>query len=205
MTTVSEQDTTQLLRLAIGPACHELRSPLAVVYGFARMLEGNEELSAAHQKYIEQIALGAERLDTMLDDLAKLGRVASSRMKPVIEEVSLREVAQDMRSKAINEKRVRVESDTDLKVAADFVWLKESLLSLVDGLCFEEIISVSVSWRAQNDNVLIQVVPSSSFPMVDVEPEKASLSVALARMRIVAMGGVFAGEGDRITITLPAK
>ena len=44
MTVASDHDTQELLRLAIGPACHELRSPLAVVYGFARMLEGSPDL-----------------------------------------------------------------------------------------------------------------------------------------------------------------
>ena len=79
MTVASDQDTQLLLRQAIGPACHELRSPLAVVYGFARMLENGSSLDeAAMTKYVTQIVRSAERLDHMLDDLSKIGRDAPS-------------------------------------------------------------------------------------------------------------------------------
>jgi K+-sensing histidine kinase KdpD len=204
MSVASGQDTQELLRQAIGPACHELRSPLAVVYGFARMLEGSPNLDeAAQAKYVGQIVRGAERLDRMLDDLSKIGRIAAQRIHPQIEHVPLRSIVDDLGATSTNEGRLIVDPGSDVTVKADPGWLTESLQAIVDGLCFEEGIDVRLTWRHEQHEVQLHVVPNSSFPMVDVEPDKSGLGISLARMRVVAMGGTFEGSGDRIVVTLP--
>jgi len=204
MAVASGHDTQQLLRQAIGPACHELRSPLAVVYGFARMLEGSPDIDAAAQeKYVGQIVRSAERLDRMLDDLSKIGRIAAARLHPTIEHVPLRSIVDDLCATSTNDGRLAVDPGADVTVKADPSWLTESLQAVVDGLCFEDGIDVRLTWRHEPHEVHLHVVPNSSFPMIDVEPDKSGLGISLARMRIVAMGGSFDGSGDRIVITLP--
>ncbi len=204
MAVASGQDTQQLLQQAIGPACHELRSPLAVVYGFARMLEGSPNLDeAAQEKYVGQIVRSAERLDHMLDDLSKIGRIAARRMHPQIEHVPLRSVVDDLCATSTNDGRLAVDPGADVTVKADPTWLTESLQAIVDGLCFEDGIDVRLTWRHEAHEVQLHIVPNSSFPMIDVEPDKSGLGISLARMRVVAMGGTFEGSGDRIVVTLP--
>jgi K+-sensing histidine kinase KdpD len=204
MTVASDQDTQLLLRQAIGPACHELRSPLAVVYGFARMLENGSSLDeAAMNKYVTQIVRSAERLDHMLDDLSKIGRIAAARIQPQLEHVPLRSVIDDLCATSTNDGRLTVDPGADVAVKADPAWLTESLQAVVDGLCFEEGIDVRLTWRHEPHDVQLHMVPNSSFPMIDVEPDKSGLGISLARMRVVAMGGGFEGSGDRIVITLP--
>ncbi|MCW2960315.1 MAG: domain S-box protein [Thermoleophilia bacterium] len=203
MSVASSTDKQELLQLAIGPACHELRSPLAVVYGFARMLEGNEDLDPTTAKYVAQIVRASERLDTMLDDLSRIGRISGGRTNGQIEHVSITGIIDDLAAASVNERRLIVDRGTDVKLKADPAWLTESLQAVIDGLCFEEGLDVRLSWRHEPHEVHIQFVPNSGFPMVDVEPEKSSLGISLARMRIVAMGGLFEGGGDRVVITLP--
>ncbi|MCW2927899.1 MAG: hypothetical protein JWM86_1867 [Thermoleophilia bacterium] len=204
MTVASERDTQALLQLAIGPACHELRSPLAVVYGFARMLEGSHDIEpAAQAKYIGQIVRSAERLDRMLDDLSSIGRVAAQRVHPKLEHLPLRAVVDDLCATSTNEGRLYVDPGADVSVKADPTWLTESLQAVVDGLCFEEGIDVRITWRHEPHDVQLHIVPNSTFPMVDVEPDKSGLGISLARIRVIAMGGTFEGSGDRIVITLP--
>lgn len=204
MAVASGQDTQELLRQAIGPACHELRSPLAVVYGFARMLESASDMDeAAVTKYVGQIVRSAERLDHMLDDLSKIGRIAASRLHPQLEHVPLRSVIDDLCATSTNENRLTVDAGADVAVKADPTWLTESLQAVIDGLCFEEGIDVRLTWRHEPHEVQLHIVPNSSFPMIDVEPDKSGLGISLARMRIVAMGGSFEGSGDRVVITLP--
>lgn len=204
MPVASEHDTQALLRMSIGPACHELRSPLAVVYGFARMLENAESLDdAARAKYVSQIVRGAERLDTMLDDLSKIGRIASQRIQPQVEHVPLRSIVDDLCATSTNDGRLQVDPGADVNVKADPSWLTESLQAVIDGLCFEDGIDVRLTWRHEPHEVHLHVVPNSTFPMVDVEPDKSGLGISLARMRIVAMGGAFDGSGDRVVLTLP--
>lgn len=204
MSVASSQDTQELLRLSIGPACHELRSPLAVVYGFARMLENAANLDEeATAKYVTQIVRSAERLDHMLDDLSKIGRIAAGRMHPSYEHVPLRSVIDDLCATSTNEGRLNVDAGADVSVKADTAWLTESLQAVIDGLCFEEGIDVRLTWRHGAHEVQLHIVPNSSFPMIDVEPDKSGLGISLARMRIVAMGGGFEGSGDRVVVTLP--
>lgn len=202
MTVAAGHDIQELLRLSIGPACHELRSPLAVVYGFARMLEGNEALDDTTARYVAQIVRGAERLDLQLDDLSKIGRIAAGRLHPQIEHVQLGTIVDDLCATSTNEGRLLVDRGADVAVKADPAWLTEALHAIVEGLCFEDGIDVRLTWRHEPHEVQLHFVPNSSFPMVDVEPEKSSLGVSLARMRVAAMGGTFEGSGDRIVITL---
>jgi K+-sensing histidine kinase KdpD len=200
----SDVDTQALLRMAIGPACHELRSPLAVVYGFARMLENADGIEPeAQAKYVSQIVRSAERLDSMLDDLSKIGRIAAGRVHPQVEHVSLRSIVDDLCATSANEERLRVDPGADVTIKADPAWLSESLQAVVDGLCFEDGIDVRMTWRHEQHEVQLQVMPSSTFPMVDVEPDKSGLGISLARMRVVAMGGSFDGSGDRVVVVLP--
>jgi signal transduction histidine kinase len=203
MTVTRSQDPQELLRMSIGPACHELRSPLAVVYGFARMLETGADQDPTTAKYVAQIVRGAERLDFLLDDLAKLGRIASGRLNPQLESVALKEIVDKLQAMSVNEGRIKVEPGTDVHVKVDPSWLGDSLQAIIDGLCFEDGIDIQVSWRHEQHDVVLQLVPNSSFPMIDVEPEKSGLGIALARVRVIAMGGTFDGSGDRITVTFP--
>lgn len=204
MTAAQAHDTQELLRCAIGPACHELRSPLAVVYGFARMLEGGVELDeASTAKYVGQIVRSAERLDHMLDELSKLGRIAAGRIHPQLEHAPIRAIIDDVTATSTNDGRVSVDPGADVSVRVDSSWLAEALQSTVDGLCFGDGIDVRITWQHEPHSVHIHIVPNSTFPMVDVEPDKSGLGISLARMRVVAMGGTYEGSGDRIVITVP--
>lgn len=204
MTAAQAQDTQELLRCAIGPACHELRSPLAVVYGFARMLEGGVELDeASTAKYVGQIVRSAERLDHMLDELSKLGRIAAGRIHPQLEHAPIRAIIDDVTATSTNDGRVSVDAGADVSVRVDSSWLAEAIQSTVDGLCFGDGIDVRITWQHEPHSVHIHIVPNSTFPMVDVEPDKSGLGISLARMRVVAMGGTYEGSGDRIVITVP--
>jgi K+-sensing histidine kinase KdpD len=168
------------------------------------MMENADGLDeAARTKYVGQIVRGAERLDVMLDDLSKMGRIAAGRAHAQVESVALRSIVDDLSATSTNDGRLRVDPGADVNVKADASWLTESLQAVIDGLCFEDGIDVQLTWRHEPHDVALHLVPNSTFPMIDVEPEKSGLGLSLARMRIVAMGGSFDGSGDRVVIMLP--
>lgn len=203
MAVATEHEAKDLLARTIGPACHELRSPLAVVFGFAKMLEGNDDLDATSRRYIEHVVQGAQRLDELLDALAKAGRIAAGRIAPMIEHVSLRRLTDDLSATSVNAERLIVDAGTDLTLKADPTWLTEAFAGVVEGLCFEDGLRVRMSWTHDDHEARIVFSPDASYPMVDVEPEKSSLDIALARMRLVAMGGGLEGAGDRVVAVVP--
>lgn len=203
MSLAQGQDPNELMKLAIGPACHELRGPLAVVYGFARMLETDESLNETGQKYIGQITRAAESLNNLLDDLANLGRTAAGRVTPRVEVSSLKELIDELANRFEGTNRLRYDTGQDVSIKVDAQWFVDALAAVIDALCFEESVDVHLTWRIDPHEVQVQLVPNSTFPMIDVEPEKSALSLSLARMRVIVMGGTFHGQGDRVVISLP--
>ena len=203
MAVLTRQDLQELLTASIGPACHELRSPLAVVYGFAKMLETNTSIDEPGQKYVTQIVNGAQRIDDLLDALSKIGRIAAGRLVPTMESGSIKALVDDLCSTSTNNARVAIDAGPDLHVKADPAWLTEAFVGIINALCFEDELDVRVSWTHDAHEVTVNFIPNSSFPMIDVEPAKAAMGLTLARMRIVAMGGALDGQGDRITVVLP--
>lgn len=195
--------TKDLLALAIGPACHELRSPLAVVFGFAKMLERDDKLDERTHKYIEAIANGAERIDGLLDALSKIGRIAAGRMQPTLQHVPLAAVINDVSSTSVDGHRVVVTDSDDVEVHVDPEWLADALRGVTCHCCFDESVQIRVSWQVRSDSAEILVEPTEDVPLLDTNPEKAELDIALARMRIAKMGGTLEGDTKQICISVP--
>jgi len=58
---------------------HDLRTPLAVVLGFAELLARDPDaLDARRREFVERIAEGAEELRAILDEAAQAARSAST-------------------------------------------------------------------------------------------------------------------------------
>jgi signal transduction histidine kinase len=67
-------------------ACHDLRTPLATVHGFARTLR-RVELTDPAPRYVEMIELASEQLAELLDELSLLTRIETGRFEPRLETV----------------------------------------------------------------------------------------------------------------------
>jgi signal transduction histidine kinase len=67
-------------------ACHDLRTPLATVYGFARTLSRNDTLAEPASRYVEMIEAASQQLSGLLDDLSLVARIESGRYDPVPQE-----------------------------------------------------------------------------------------------------------------------
>lgn len=193
----------ELLAVSIGPACHGLRSPLAVVYGFAKMLEGAEGLDPTTQRYVEQIVRGSGRLDELLDYLARLGRIAAGRIHPTLEPVSLRAALSDAAQADQAAGRLVVGDGEELTVKTDPSWLTEAIQLIVAGLCYEDTMRVTASWTHRPHEARVSFFADASAPMVDAEAGKSGIGVALARMRLLAMGGGLESADDHVVAVIP--
>jgi signal transduction histidine kinase len=67
--------------LLVALACHDLRTPLATVHGFARTLarHGLEEPAA---RYVDMIEAASRQLAELLDELALVARIEAGRFEP---------------------------------------------------------------------------------------------------------------------------
>jgi PAS domain S-box-containing protein len=69
---------------------HELKTPVAVIMGYAEMLtRGRQELTPGQRRIVDGLLRGAERIDRIVSDLVFLSQVQLDRLHPVLERVDL--------------------------------------------------------------------------------------------------------------------
>jgi signal transduction histidine kinase len=73
-------------------ACHDLRTPLATVHGFARTLATLEDVSPTAQRYLGIMAEASVQLTDLLEELALAARIEGRRWEPNLQEVELGEL-----------------------------------------------------------------------------------------------------------------
>ena len=83
-------DDTAFARL-VSLACHDVRTPLATAYGFARTLE--RTLSDPELRYATMVASAASEVGEIIDLLSLVSRIETGRWAPDPTEVSTDELA----------------------------------------------------------------------------------------------------------------
>jgi signal transduction histidine kinase len=73
-------------------ACHDIRTPLATVHGFARTL-ARVELADPAPRYVEMIEEASTQVADLLDQLVMVTRIAEGRYQPILTEVDSLEIA----------------------------------------------------------------------------------------------------------------
>src|SRR5436853_7579080 len=67
-------------------ACHDRRTPLATVYGFARTLTRGGELDERTLRFLGMIEDASEQMTGLLDDLGVAARIEGGRWEPAVRE-----------------------------------------------------------------------------------------------------------------------
>ena len=73
-------------------ACHDLRTPLATVYGFARTISRAKGLDPTLAGYSEMIEAASGQLAELLDELSLAARIEGGRYEATTTEVELGEL-----------------------------------------------------------------------------------------------------------------
>jgi signal transduction histidine kinase len=81
-------------------ACHDLRTPLATVYGFARTLSRSDGLAEPAARYVEMIEAASQQLSGLLDDLSLVARIESGRYEPLLQERDTADIARGAAERA---------------------------------------------------------------------------------------------------------
>src|SRR5215217_5785911 len=86
-------------------ACHDLRTPLATVYGFARTLTRGGDLDDRSARFVGMIEAASEQMTDLLDQLGVLSRIESDRYDPALVAADTLELAtsEDERVEATGE------------------------------------------------------------------------------------------------------
>jgi signal transduction histidine kinase len=180
-------------------ACHDLRTPLATVHGFARTITRAGDLEEPTSRYVEMIETASGQMADLLDELGLAARIEAGRYEPTTTEVALGELVRAAAAR-LDADLVRVEGEGD-PVTVDAPATERALAALVrcalrhGGL---ERVDVRVDGR----RVDVWPITPSSAPVVLGE-DLRDLGAAVAVRLVRTLGGSVAVEGETLHVTLP--
>lgn len=173
-------------------ACHDLRTPLATVQGFAKTLLRQEDLGDPTTRYLGIMDEASAELVQLLDVLSLAARIEGSRYDPVLREAGSLELAQAAVPGATGE-------GAPVRVDVEAVERAFAGLARAAGRHGGVEISVEVAGR----EVSFEPVVAEAAPIVLGEDPK-DLGAAVAVRLVRALGGEVELDGERLVVTLPA-
>jgi signal transduction histidine kinase len=178
-------------------ACHDLRTPLATVSGFAHTLARLEDLGPPADRYVEMILAGSEQMAELLDDLGLATRIEAGRFEPHLVEANTRELV-DAAAERLAERGSSAGEGAVVKV--DPAPTERALAALA--LCAARHGGVdTVELRADGADILIAPITSDAAPVVTGEEHK-DLGALVANRFLEAVGGSVRLEGDTLRVSL---
>jgi signal transduction histidine kinase len=185
-----EQDTS-FARLA-SLAVHDLRTPLATVFGFARTMQRGAELEQPLSRYVDMIIAASEQMTELLEDLGLAARIAGDRYEPVLVEVNTLELA---RAAVPDADGMGTTITTDSPTAQRALALLAECARKHGGI-------ESVALHVDGAELTLAPVTEAAAPVILGE-ELKDLGAAVAVRAIRALGGSVDLAGDRLVLGLP--
>lgn len=179
-------------------ACHDLRTPLATVAGFAHTLDRTEELGEPATRYVEMIGAAAGQIGDLLDDLGLVARIEAGRYEPNLVAIDTLELAQAAAGRV---GEMASASGTGGTVKVDGEAVERSLAGLATCALRHGGLQ-SIELTAQGGMVGIGPIVPAAAPIVLAE-ELKDLGAAAARQVVEALEGSLTLEGERLLVRLP--
>jgi signal transduction histidine kinase len=179
-------------------ACHDLRTPLATVHGFAQTLvrmEGHEETTV---RYLDMIESASTQLAELIDELSLGARIEAGRYDPVLASANTIDLARAA-AVELGEERVVVTGE-GAEVEVDVVATQRSVASLAQCALRhggQERVELSV----HGEELALAPITPASAPVVLGE-DLRDLGAAVAVRLIEAQGGSVALDGETLRVRL---
>jgi signal transduction histidine kinase len=174
-------------------ACHDLRTPLATIYGFARTLTRAGELDARTLRFLTMIEEASEQMTLLLDELGVAARIEGGRWEPVVREADTLELASS------DDERVRtVGSGEPIETETESV--EQALQSLAIAAVRYGPVD-EVTWRVAGRQLELSPVTAGAAPVVTGETVR-DLGSLVARIVIEELGGSIELDGETLRVSL---
>ncbi len=179
-------------------ACHDLRTPLATVHGFAQTLARDEGLDETTARYVGMINAASAQIGELIDQLSVAARVDAGRYDPPLRAVDTLELARAAAGR-LGEERVGVTGEgAELELDPDAAERAVSALArcLLRHGGFEH-----VEVEVRGTELSLSPVTPASAPVVLGE-DLRDLGAAVAVRVVRARGGSVAVEGETLKVRL---
>jgi signal transduction histidine kinase len=179
-------------------ACHDLRTPLATVHGFARTLANSAALEPPNDRYIEMIEAASKQLAELLDELSLAARIADGRYDPTLRAADTLELARAAAAR-LGEDRVLV-SGTGAAIETDPGAMERSIAALAQSALrhggFDE-----VTIEVAGTELRVAPVTPASAPVV-LGDDLRDLGAAVAARLVARLGGSLAVDAGTLVVRL---
>jgi signal transduction histidine kinase len=179
-------------------ACHDLRTPLATVHGFATTLVRGGGLEPPADRYVEMIDAASAQLAELVDELSLAARIESDRYEPTPREADTLELAQAAAAR-LGEDRVEV-SGTGAALVPDADAVERGLAALFESaLRHGGLVRVGV--EVDGAEIRLSPVTAASAPVV-LGDDLRDLGAAVAVLLVRRLGGSVSIDGETLQIRL---
>lgn len=178
-------------------ACHDLRTPLATVSGFAHTLRQNE-IGQPADRYVEMIQAASGQIADILDDLGLAARIEAGRYAPNLIEADTLELA-EAAAALVGEKAAAGGTGSLVQVDRD---ASERALAALARCALRHGGLERVELTAAGPVLSILPILDSVAPIILGEDLK-DLGAAAGGRFVESVGGSLAVEGDRLLVRLP--
>jgi len=185
----AEQDTSFALLVSL--AVHDLRTPLATIFGFARTMQRAGELDERLTRYVELIVASSEQMTELLEEVGLAARIAGVRYDPVLADVDTLELAR---------RALPTAKGAGTVVTTDVATVERALASLAEAARKHGLVE-EVRLEVDGAAFTLEPVPAQAGPVVLGE-ELKDLGAAVAVRAIAALGGTVGLSGERLLIRL---
>jgi signal transduction histidine kinase len=179
-------------------ACHDLRTPLATVSGFAKTLR-RVELGDPAPRYVEMIEAASGQLGELLEELTLVAKIEEGRYEPTLTEVDSLEL---VRSAAAEVEEEAGLDGSGAPVRVDEAATRRAIGQLIRAARRHGGLE-SVSVRVDGPAVEVGPLTEYSAPVVLGE-ELRELQAAAAVRLVRELGGSIGRKGDTLRIELPS-
>lgn len=194
---MSASEDTSFPRL-VSLACHDLRTPLATVHGFAQTLvrtEGHDETTV---RYLEMINSASTQLAELIDELSLGAKIESGRYDPVLASANTIELARAA-AEELGTERVAVSGD-GAEVEVDVAASQRAVASLAQCALRHGGLE-RVALTVNGEELSLAPITPASAPVVLGE-DLRDLGAAIAVRLIRAQGGSVALDGETLKVRL---
>lgn len=191
---------TDLPRL-VSLACHDLRTPLATIHGFARTLQRVGELGETEARYVEMIVASSEELGEIVDLLGLVARIEDGRYEPALQAIDSVRLAE--RTADLTGDDVVTIAGSGEAVQVDVAATERALAALVDAARRHGGVD-RLQLDVAGPEVRLSPVGDAAAPIVLGE-DLRDLGAASARAVLEALGASLRRAGNAVAVRLPAS
>jgi signal transduction histidine kinase len=192
---VSEDSTFARI---VSLACHDLRTPLATVLGFARTIPRVTELPEQPARHLAMIDAAASEMAALLDQLGLLARIERDAYEPNLIERDSLELMQGAAEQAAG--TIAVEG-TGTTVRVDPEAIERALAALARALLRHGGLD-EVRAEVRGPEIALSPTTEESAAVAGGD-ELRDLGAAVARKVLDAGGGSVSLDGDSVVVRLP--